>query len=671
MSKFYKGIVVENNDPLRRGRVKVKINGVDDNSSVKSLVWSDVVQSVFLGISGGCGAYSVLPINTSVWVQFDNDNPNAPIVVGVLVGGTEGRSGTFDVDLNYKNANKHPDWATDSIPYHSDVDPRGNLKNTGTVNTVYEDKYLTTNIIKTRSGHTIELDDSEVSSAIRIRHGSGLSCVTLNEDGSVDIKGDMIRFSAIQDIMFKAGRNMYLEIDGSYYNNTKKSITDTTEILTSKADKVLNYSKGDITTQVESGNIFTAINEGMYALHTKDKINISSSDESIFMNAETEIANQCGSGSIILSQNGASINSNQNNILLNANKVKVNTDLQIFGGVNATSVIQSSSYVLGKDLLPCIPMNFASSALNESINESNETLQQYGDRKVEEFNKQLVEIRESDISLQKEKYNTLSNEYNEFRKTIATKAQSIKKSILQDYIASQKEVFGGVNSAEIQYLTEAVNNPIEITSRNPDGQKLFEEDPSDCNCNWLDPSKWFNIDMPVFPSFDDFKNMFSFSIEFPTLSELLPNLPKFSMLALVQIVMQIAALKIIKLLSLFKSLIMRMLAPVIQALNKLVAIVNMIPPKIKIDIDLKSMIPVPLFSLPQFPEEIGIPNICCAVNHCNKSGCKNTNKLNEYQQNLNEKIVKTFGSDEPRNESEDELEDDVPLVTPDGSTNIF
>ena len=102
MSKFYKGIVVDNNDPLRRGRVKVKINGIhDDTVSKESLVWSDVIQPTFLGISGGTGSFSVLQLNTSVWVQYDNDNFSNPIVVGVLVGGSEGRNGSFDVDLAY------------------------------------------------------------------------------------------------------------------------------------------------------------------------------------------------------------------------------------------------------------------------------------------------------------------------------------------------------------------------------------------------------------------------------------------------------------------------------------------------------------------------------------------------------------------------------------------
>ena len=58
------------------------------------------------------------------------------------------------------------------------------------------------------------------------------------------------------------------------------------------------------------------------------------------------------------------------------------------------------------------------------------------------------------------------------------------------------------------------------------------------------------------------------------------------MLALVQMVMQIASLAIIKLLSIFRSMILRFLAPIIQAINRIVSIINMIPPKIKLDLDL-------------------------------------------------------------------------------------
>ena len=647
MSKFYKGIVVDNNDPLRRGRVKVKINGIHDNTVTKeSLVWSDVIQPTFLGISGGTGSFSVLQLNTSVWVQYDNDNFSNPIVVGVLVGGSEGRNGSFDVDLAYKGAKDHPDWATESIPYHDDATPKANLSKTGTVNTVQDNKYLTTDVIKTPCGHTIEFDNTTNREGIRIRHGNGLSCITLNSDGSIDIKAGSIRFNAIEDIMLDAGRNIFVRAKKGIYQKTEDTITSTTKTLAHHVDKMKSYIKEQKIVQVDSGDYMTTVNNGMYGLTTKDKINLTSKESSFRAEADTDSVLVAGTANVTMKNNGDACISNQGgNVIVNGNIAKINTNCEVKGGVNATSVIQSSSYMLALDFAPCIPMNTAMQALNESVN-NEDNLQQYVNNEVNYINNEYKEIfNEDDIELQKERFDNLNEHYNTFKSTMNEKSREVKNAILTDYINNQRSVFGGVNNAEVQMMSRAINSPLTIETRNPDGKKLFEET-SSCPCDWLDPSNRFNIDLPVFPTWDDFKNMFEFSIELPDLSNLLPNLPKFSMLALVQMVMQIASLAIIKLLSIFRSMILRFLAPIIQAINRIVSIINMIPPKIKLDLDLRNIIKTPLFNLPKFPTTVGLPNICCEVNKCDASKCNG--KPKQYLDSLNKKAVEIFGTEEEK-----------------------
>lgn len=647
MSKFYKGIVVDNNDPLKRGRVKVKINGIHDDTITKeSLVWSDVIQPAFLGISGGTGSFSILQLNTSVWVQYDNDNFSNPIVVGILVGGSEGRNGSFDVDLAYKGAKDHPDWATESIPYHDDATPKVNLSKTGTINTVQDDKYLTTDVIKTPYGHTIEFDNTANREGIRIRHGNGLSCITLNNDGSIDIKAGSIRFNAIEDIMFDAGRNIFVRAKKGIYQKTGDTITSTTKTLAHHVDKMQSYIKEQKIVQVDSGDYMTTINNGMYGLTTKDKINLTSKESSFRAEADTDSVLVAGTANVTMKNNGDACISNQGgNVIVNGNIAKINTNCEVKGGVNATSVIQSSSYMLALDFAPCIPMNTAMQALNESVDDK-DNLQEYFNNEVNYINNEYKKIfNEDDIELQKEKFDNLNNHYNTFKTTMEKKSKEVKNAILTDYINNQRSVFGGVNNAEVQMMSRAINNSLTIETRNPDGKKLFEET-SSCPCNWLDPSNWFNIDLPVFPTWDDFKNMFEFSIELPDLSNLLPNLPRFSMLALVQMVMQIASLAIIKLLSIFRSMILRFLAPIIKAINRIVGIINMIPPKIKLDLDLRNIIKTPLFNLPKFPTTIGLPNICCEVNKCDASKCDG--KPKQYLESLNKKAVEIFGTDEEK-----------------------
>ena len=110
--------------------------------------------------------------------------------------------------------------------------------------------------------------------------------------------------------------------------------------------------------------------------------------------------------------------------------------------------------------------------------------------------------------------------------------------------------------------------------------------------------------------------------------------------------MQIASLAIIKLLSIFRAMILRFLAPIIQAINRIVSIINMIPPKIKLDLDLRNIIKTPLFNLPKFPTTVGLPNICCEVNKCDASKCNG--KPKQYLDSLNKKAVEIFGTEEEK-----------------------
>lgn len=684
MSNIYKAIVVNNNDPERRGRVQIGVVGLDDfnklNNSksdkskyeeeLKKFPWAEVIQGTFLGISGGTGAFSTLQVNTSVWVI--NDDFNKPLVFGVAVGGKEGRNTDYydNIELAYEGAQDHPDVPTENIPYHKDNTYGVNLEATNTTSNIYEDKYLSTSVIKTPAGHIIELDDTRNTRAIRIIHSNKQSCITLNEDSSIDIKADIIRFNAVEDMHFFSGRNMSFQVKGSMYLNVEDSISTKCQEITNnvgwrimndiKGEKTKQYQKseGGVYNNIQSGSDVTYIENGCFGVNASSGINITCED-SVNITSNKEAIMQAQKGSVVCGLSGTAVNASDGKTVINGNKCILNTDTDVRGGVNSTGVIQTSQYLLGLDMYTCIPMNAGVSALNESVKDDM-NIQDYGEVETREINNEYKYIQNMKTDnaesqkLQREKFENLKKRFEVFNTLVKNKQHQVKKAIIQDYVQSQSQ-FRDVSPDEIQMLNESVNN-LSIIPRSPNGKKLFEE-PSKCSCNWLDPSNWFNIDLPTFPDWDDFKNCFEFKITWPNLSDLFPNIPKISFQSIINTVMSIAMMPIIKLISIMKSFIMQALSPIISLLNKITSIINMIPPKITLNLDFNALFPKPLFSFPELPSNVGLNNICCTLNQCNCSDCGD--KIDEYTNKVNEKAKDLYGYEQ----SDPTLPDNIPGKT--------
>jgi uncharacterized protein involved in type VI secretion and phage assembly len=89
----------------------------------------------------GVGITSVLRIGTMVWVFFNNDDFNYPVVIGTIKGSSD-------------------------------------------INSVAAGSYSNTATIKTASGHIIEIGDASGAEKIEIKHKSG-SKITFQSDGSI------------------------------------------------------------------------------------------------------------------------------------------------------------------------------------------------------------------------------------------------------------------------------------------------------------------------------------------------------------------------------------------------------------------------------------------------------------------------------------------------------
>jgi uncharacterized protein involved in type VI secretion and phage assembly len=79
----YRGLVTDNKDPNKLGRIKVKVQDVLGD---KESGWA-LPALPYAG--DGVGLYLVPPVNAFVWVEFEHGDPDYPIWTGCFWGGRD------------------------------------------------------------------------------------------------------------------------------------------------------------------------------------------------------------------------------------------------------------------------------------------------------------------------------------------------------------------------------------------------------------------------------------------------------------------------------------------------------------------------------------------------------------------------------------------------------
>jgi len=174
--------VVDNNDPDKLGRVRVKFKWQDGQTP---WVWVLTNHAGKGGSEGVAGTYFTPEIGDEVFMEFEQGNPERPYVVGAKYHG--------------------------GIPAEF-ADADNNLK-----------------AIKTRSGHTLVFDDTEGKELIIIKDKNGNSL-------KIDTMGDRITIKAGDSIVVEAGNSITL--------TAGKSISISAAETISLASTAINLSAG-------------------------------------------------------------------------------------------------------------------------------------------------------------------------------------------------------------------------------------------------------------------------------------------------------------------------------------------------------------------------------------------------------------------------------------------
>lgn len=218
-TRWFLGEVVNvADDPLKIGRVKVKVFGVYDKIKDEDLPWAQIVVPVTMGVTNngvqGLGQYLGILVGTQVFGIFlDGPSSQLPLVVGTI---------PQEDDFNSK--------AIENYPH----------------NKVYE----------TEQGHYKEYDDTPDKTRIREQHASGTytemkhsgsrdTLIKKNED--LEVEGNRVTIIRKDDTLEIKG-NLNIIVDGSAMISTKEATT-----ITSRGDVYVNGNESVSVT----GNVVT------------------------------------------------------------------------------------------------------------------------------------------------------------------------------------------------------------------------------------------------------------------------------------------------------------------------------------------------------------------------------------------------------------------------------
>lgn len=169
IERWFQGEVVDNEDPEKLGRLKVKELIGHDKEDPNNLFWCHVIMPPTGANAKGIGVAAVGIDKNSKVFGFRVDSKLAYIV----------GSFPYAVDDNNHSLSRH---ARGVAPVQKDY-----ITELGEKKTEYAAKYPHNKTITTSSGHVLELDDTPKAERIHVYHKSG-AYVEIFPDGSIVTK---------------------------------------------------------------------------------------------------------------------------------------------------------------------------------------------------------------------------------------------------------------------------------------------------------------------------------------------------------------------------------------------------------------------------------------------------------------------------------------------------
>lgn len=267
LNGFFRGVVEDNEDPEKRGRLKVRIFGIHSTSKISgqvdgietdNLVWSEPALPITEGSQSGFGAFSIPLKGAHVFLFFENGNPLSPRYFasspGIPQNKANPKEGFNDPDGVYPTEHrlKEPDYhrlmrgETEATIVKDKTDKlKKNIQVAGgetwdEPNPMYAAQYPHNVVLATHGGVQIEVDSTPNQQRVHIYHPSN-TYIEIGPKGDMIIRNDGGKYEIVMqdqktnidcsewhtvgksrkvkvglDEIKEVGGNASLQVDGNY-----------------------------------------------------------------------------------------------------------------------------------------------------------------------------------------------------------------------------------------------------------------------------------------------------------------------------------------------------------------------------------------------------------------------------------------------------------------------
>jgi len=251
LNGFYRGVVEDNIDPKKAGRVRIRIHGIHSPKKIKTerdgiptdeLPWAEPCMPIHEGSVSGFGSWAVPLQGSHVMVFFENGNITQPRYFASMPAipkskesyhndkrDTVKTDGFKDPDGEYptKHRLEEPDFhrLARGKSRGTLVDTKNNERDIAVVTALggnwsepespFAARYPHNHVIATHGGITIELDSTPGASRLHLYHPSN-SFIEIDDDGNMVIKNNGECYEIVtqgKNIHIKQQRNLTIDED--------------------------------------------------------------------------------------------------------------------------------------------------------------------------------------------------------------------------------------------------------------------------------------------------------------------------------------------------------------------------------------------------------------------------------------------------------------------------
>ncbi len=207
---WFVGTVENTNDPMKMGRLQVRIHNIHSDKKTilptQNIPWAVPLMPITSASNRGVGVSPTgIEVGSTVFGFFmDGRSSQNPVIMGTFPGVPDNKVDNHDVAPEAREINKvikTPIGPEPSSPYGA--------------------KYPHNKVLRTKSGHVIEIDDTAGKERIHIFHKSG-SYIEIDNTGRLVTKaaGDQYEIDA---------KNKILHVEGNVTMSVKGNVTATVD----------------------------------------------------------------------------------------------------------------------------------------------------------------------------------------------------------------------------------------------------------------------------------------------------------------------------------------------------------------------------------------------------------------------------------------------------------